>query len=94
MKIVNKKKFARFIIIVVAAVLCVGFLANDKCEIVGYDTYKVTQGDTLWDIAKLSNGYGHIEHQRIVYDMQQASGLATADIQIWDTIQIPIYEEE
>ena len=93
MRIINKKKFARFVIIVLAMALFVGFIVNDKHKIVGYESYFVTDGDTLWDIAKQSNGYDHIDIRDIIYDIQQASNISS-DIQWGDEIQIPIYEED
>ena len=93
MKGVNiMKKIAVFLIIVLLLAVVVGF-ANDTPNIVGYNTYVVSNGDTLWDIAELSNGYGKIEHQRIVYDICEASN-TTPYIHQGDVIQIPIYEED
>ena len=89
----NKKRLYTFItIVVITIVLCFAVaVADDTPNIVGYNTYIVSNGDTLWDIATLSNGYGHIEHQRIVYDIREASDI-TPYINSGDVVQIPIYE--
>lgn len=67
-------------------------VANDRPNIVGYDTYVVSEGDTLWSIASSSNGYGDIDTRDIVHDIRDASNLPTADVWIGDVVQIPIYE--
>lgn len=68
-------------------------IVYDRHEIVGYDTYVVTSGDTLWGVAKLSNGYDHMDTREIIYDIEKASNI-TADIESGDVLQIPIYEED
>lgn len=88
------KKIVAFITVVVVLLVCaVSFVANGTPKIVGYDTYVVAQGDTLWDIAKLSNGYDDMDTRDVIYDIKQASNI-TSDIQLGDVVQIPIYEED
>ena len=89
----NKKRFAGFIIIVIATILTIVAILNDTPKIVGYDTYIVASGDTLWDIATLSNGYNNISQDAIVLDIRKASNI-TPYINPGDVIQIPIYEEK
>lgn len=92
----NKTRFYTVVAVVVmtiALVFVVGFAANDTNNIVGYNTYVVTMGDTLWDIAETSNGYNNIDIQQIMYDIRQASNLDGANISCGDVLQIPIYEE-
>lgn len=60
-------------------------------DAVDYDTYIVCDGDTLWEIAKLSNGYGHIDIRDIIDDIEDASD-CTAYIKDGDIIQIPMYD--
>ena len=86
------KKIAVFLIIVLLLAVVVGF-ANDTPNIVGYNTYVVSNGDTLWDIAEMSNGYGRMDVREIVYDIRDASNI-TPNIQLGDVVQIPIYEED
>ena len=86
-------KYVAISVIIIIALCAVGFIANDTPNIVGYNTYVVSNGDTLWDIAKLSNGYGDVEHQQIVYDIREASDI-TPYIHQGDVVQIPIYEED
>ena len=92
MRIVDKKKFARFICIIVAAILLVGFVVRDQYEIIGYEIYAVESGDTLWEIAEMSNGYDNIDTRRIICDMREASDLETSSLQVGEIIKIPMYE--
>lgn len=95
-RVVNKKRFYTFVAVVVmtiALVFIVAYATNDTQNIVGYNTYVVSNGDTLWDIAEMSNGYDDMDVRKIVFDIRQASNI-NADIQCGDVIQIPIYEED
>lgn len=83
----------RVIILTIIAILVVFTLAfANNSEIINYETYIVQQGDTLWDIAKMSNGYSHMDIREIIYDIQQASNI-TADLQSGDVLQIPVYAD-
>ena len=95
-RLVNKTRFFTFLAVVVmtiAFVIVVAYATNDNTNIVGYNTYMVQQGDTLWDIAESIND-GSMDTREIIYDIREASNLDTADIQVCDVLQIPIYEED
>ena len=65
---------------------------NDVPTIVDSRPYQVQSGDTLWDIAQMSNGYGDMDIRNIVYDIQQLSN-CTAIINSGDIIYIPTYAD-
>ena len=85
--------FVAVVVLTIALLFAVAYATNNTPKIVGYNTYVVTYGDTLWDIAKTSNGYDNMDTRQIIYDIQQASNI-TSDIQSGDIIQVPIYEED
>ena len=95
MRVANKHRFSIFVAVVmlmtIALLVAVAY-ANDNYEVVGYNTYVVSNGDTLWDIAKTSNGYDYVDTREIVYTIQTASGLNTADVYVGDIVQVPVYE--
>ena len=58
---------------------------------VAYETYIVRSGDTLWQIAKQSDGWNNMDVREIIYDMQEASH-CSATIQPGQVIYIPMYD--
>ena len=66
---------------------------NDTPEIISSQPYTVQDGDTLWEIAEKSNGYGKMDIRDIIYDIKKLSD-CTTEINSGQTVQIPIYEEE
>ena len=67
--------------------------AYDTPDIVGYRPYVVSDGDTLWSIAKTSNGYNNVDIRKIVDDIETVSK-CNSDIKEGDKLYIPIYEED
>ena len=95
-RLVNKTRFVSFIIVVIVVValaFVVAYATNDTPNIISYDTYIVHSGDTLWEIAQTSNGYGRMDIRVIIHDIETASDLDTSNISCGDVLQIPIYEE-
>ncbi len=68
-------------------------MAYDKPDVVDYRVYVVSSGDTLWDIAKTSNGYGNMDTRDIVDDIKDVSN-CNSNIKTGDKLYIPIYEED
>ena len=94
MRVVNKKRFGIFVAVVVLLTIALLFVvanATDKPDVVCYDTYVVSNGDTLWDIADTSNGYDYVDTREIVYTIRTASGLDTADVYVGDIVLVPVY---
>ena len=58
---------------------------------INYDEYVVRSGDTLWDIAKTSNGYGTIDTRKIVFDMCEESNFGEV-LNTGDVVYIPLYD--
>jgi len=90
----NLKKFIPFVltIIMVVSVIVSVFGNNHKVEIVDYDRYYVTSGDTLWDIASSINP--GIDNRRVVYDIAQMNEWNGAVmIAAGDVISIPVYSK-
>lgn len=87
------KKIAVFVLVTLILALMLN-VAYDKHEIVSYDTYVVSDGDTLWGIAEMSNGYNDMDINEIIYDIKKASNLEVSSLNIGDVVQIPIYEED
>ena len=86
----------KFITICLVAVMVVGLFAvcvnaMKKPDIVGYDTYVVHSGDTLWDIAKESNGWNKMDAYDIIDAIEEASN-CTALIYPGQVVYIPIYD--
>ena len=66
---------------------------NDTPDLVSSQPYTVQYGDTLWEIAEKSNGYGKMDIRDIIYDIKELSD-CTTEINDGQIVQIPIYEED
>lgn len=78
--------------LLIAAVFVVVSL-TDTPDIVSSQPYTVQYGDTLWEIAEMSNGYGKMDIRDIIYDIKELSD-CTTEINYGQIVQIPIYEED
>lgn len=78
------------LIVVMALLLAIG-AAGATPEIVGYDEYIVSSGETLWSIAEESNGYGEMDRRDIIADIK-AESCCDSDIYAGQTVYIPIYK--
>lgn len=85
--------FATIILIVsfLIGMLFGKFMWNDPTPI-DYDIYIVESGDTLWNIATMSNGFNKYDIRFIIDDIQDASN-CTAMIYPGQTLYIPIYDD-
>lgn len=86
----------KFITMCLVAIMIVGLLtvcvnAMQKPDIVGYDTYTVRSGDTLWAIAQESNGWNRMDAYEIINDIEEASDCSSL-IHPGDVVYIPIYD--
>lgn len=64
--------------------------AVEPLPVVTYNEYTVEPGDTLWEIARESNGYGHMDSRQILEDIRERSG-CDQTIQPGQTLYIPVY---
>lgn len=64
--------------------------AVEPLPVVTYNEYTVRPGDTLWEIARESNGYGHMDSREILDDIRERSG-CDQNIQPGQILYIPVY---
>ena len=86
----------RFVIVCLIAIMIVGAIlicvkTFEQPKIVAYEKYVVHSGDTLWDIAKESNGWTKMDTYDIIYAIEEASN-CTAHIYPGQIVYIPIYD--
>ena len=84
------KTIGKIAIIVVVISLCVVAVICSRTpepQPIGYTSYRVRSGDTLWSIAEMSNGYGYIDIRVIIHQMD-----ADPEIHPNDIVMIPQYE--
>lgn len=79
------------IIVSVVLIICfVAILLSLKShDPIHYREYEVRAGDTLWAIAKTSDGYGDVDIREIIDDMN-----TKPNIQPGEVIYIPMYKPE
>lgn len=78
-------------LVCVTAIATIGFIANNKPKMVGYDLYQVTSGDTLWSVAEEYKPDG-MDIRKFVYDVADKNGIDDCHIHVGDLILVPIYE--
>ena len=95
MKIVNKKKFVRSIIIVSAMLIltCLGFNNSYSKGKVKYKEDFIFQGDTLWSIAenqiKTNDYYRGKDIRKVVYELKELNNLQNKNLTVGQKIKIP-----
>ena len=96
MRIVNRKKFRRGIILLAILVLGVLFCMKNVSSsetIIDYKTITVNKGDTLWSIASYEqeeNGYyKDADIRDIVYNIKKVNNLKTSNLSEKQTLKIP-----
>ena len=95
MKIVNKKKFVRSIIIVSAILIltCLGFNNSYSKGKVKYKEDFIFQGDTLWSIAenqiKTNDYYRGKDIRKVVYELKELNNLQNKNLTVGQKIKIP-----
>lgn len=90
-------RWDNIMLLALSVIFCITLLVavmswNGTPKVVGSQPYIVQDGDTLWNIAKMSNGNNNIDIRDIIEDIKKLSN-CTSDIVVGDVIQIPIYEE-
>ena len=97
MRIKNVKKFVRSILIVLGIILALSLVIAKVSYSHGEKQYKsiyVSEGDTLWNIAKenqITNQYYKDKDVRyIINDLMEINNLSNSNIRINQEILIPI----
>ena len=97
-KIVNMKKFARSLVIVVLSILfllSVGLSSTYSKGKVEYKEQYIYQGDTLWSIAeqqlKENKYYENEDIRNIVIEIKSINNIDTANLKVGEKIQIPTF---
>ena len=89
-----KKNVVYIIILFSIMSLLSGFSGFEKYkDIVEYETVNVTQGDTLWNIAK-ENISEKEDIRDYIYMIREVNDLKSANIHPGDQLLIPIYKKE
>ena len=98
MKIVNKRKFVRTIIMLV--IIFIGLIyfskaAYSKGEI-DYEENYICSGDTLWSIAKeekeTNKYFENKDIREIIYELQEVNNLDNCNLYEGQKIQVPVYK--
>ena len=97
-KIKNKKKFLRAILIIVGMLIFINFIVPDKSfshQSIAYKNVSVQSGDTLWTIAKLEqedNEYYEGKDLRdIIQDIKEVNNLSNSNLRVNQNLEIPTY---
>ena len=95
MKIVNKKKFVRSLIVIVVLIL-IGLLGIQKtyCKAkIGYKEDYIVEGDTLWSIAQneinTNEYYKNKDIREVMYEIKKINNLENGKLIIGKKIIIP-----
>ena len=96
MRIANVRKFIRSILIIMGIIFCLTLfiskttLSHGEIE---YKTIYVSEGDTLWNIAKsnqINNGYYKDKDVRfIVNDLMKINNLSNSNINVNQELKVP-----
>lgn len=90
--IVNKRRFAAFVAIMLILTCCGFSSIRSRCASANefqYILVHVKPGDTLWSIAK-DNNYGSKNTRSLVYDIKKYNKLKSSTIHAGDELVIPI----
>ena len=82
---------ATVIVIVLLTATIIGISSWGKPQPVAYDSYVVSYGDTLWEIAMESNGWNKIDNTYIVEDIIAESECSTL-IHPGQVVYVPVYD--
>lgn len=98
MIIKDKKKFLRLVVVGVGIMILINVIIFNKVfshQEVNYKTVSVSNGDTLWSIAKLekeeNSFYEGRDVRDIVQEIKKINNLGTANLKVNQTLEIPTY---
>lgn len=79
------------ITLLLAVFVCANFTRYIAPNPIGYITHVAEKGDTLWILARKSDGYGNIDTRAIINDMQKKSDIDDC-LMVGDIVYIPVYD--
>lgn len=95
LKIVNKKKFMRSIVLVFLVIIGISFFIGNKSFSYGeikYKTIYVCEGDTLWSIAKEEQNtneyYKNKNIRNIIEQIKKVNKMSSSDLRINQELKI------
>lgn len=92
-KVLMRKRVAFYAVVVAIAVVLLNIIVFSifgEPTPVSYTSYVVEPGDTLWEIARMSNGWSNIDGQTIVYHIMNYSN-CSGDIRPGQIVYVPQY---
>ena len=92
--ILSTWRFAVFLSLIFLIVLTAFFLffnRTDASNLVQYETFRVSHGDTLWAIAGNWAPEG-MDVREYIYKIKKANDMERSDIYAGDELLLPIYE--
>ncbi len=97
-KIVNKYKLIRMIVILISLICVIIFLSNNQTYSNTEERYKieyVTKGETLWEIAeneiKENSYFKNKNIQNVILEIKRQNNMTTSDLKEGMKLKIPIY---
>lgn len=100
MKIVNMKKFARsmFILLGILIAIILFFpkvtLSHNEKEHTSYETISVAKGDTLWSIANYQQEnnpyYTEKDIRDIISELKKVNQLTNTNLQVGQALKVPV----
>lgn len=92
MRIVNKRKFVRFLVLVLMVLsMTITLFINgvDAKKEIEWKTYRVQGGDTLWSISEELNEDNKKDIRKIIWEITKENNLENEFIKIGQLIKIP-----
>lgn len=97
MKIVNKTKFVRSIVILVSIIIFISILFSNNITLshgeLQYKQRYVNKGETLWEIAtsELTSNeyYNNADIREIIIDIKKVNNLHSSVLQVGQKLEIP-----
>lgn len=98
LKIVNIKKFIRSLIVIISCILFLLFIGFNNTYSKGEVKYKneyITNGDTIWNIAKKevqeNKYFENVDVRTVVKELKNLNNINNQTLEIGQKIQIPTY---
>ena len=97
MKIVDRRKFVRSLMVMGILIILIGFVFINKSfshSEISYKKIYVSSGDTLWNIAKLEKNHNvyfqNKDIRDVVEELKSTNNLTNSNLEIGQELNIPI----